>query len=99
MFQLFREILKPLKNYLSHADYREWIYVKSHCNKKNSGTPVSLTIAGFKVAGQDASSFLHQYHSIFTDRSFEVKFQKNNPVIYCCGANIGLEIFFFKKDY
>lgn len=99
MFQLFREMLKPLKNYLSNAEYREWIYVKSRCNKKSPGTPVTLNIAGFQVSGQDASSFLHQYNSIFVDRSFETKFQNNPPLIYCCGANIGLEIFFFKKHF
>jgi FkbM family methyltransferase len=99
MFQLFREIFKPLKNYLSDAEYREWIYVKSRCNKKKPGTPVTLNISGYKVSGQDASSFLHQYNEIFVQRAFETKFQSKNPVIYCCGANIGIEIFFFKKQY
>ncbi len=99
MFQLFREIFKPLYQYMRSAEYREWIYVKSHCNKKKSGTPVTLKISGYTISGQDASSFLHQYNEIFVDRAFDVHFGKNNPTIYCCGANIGLEIFFFKKHY
>jgi FkbM family methyltransferase len=99
MFQLFREIFKPAYQYLSNAEYREWVYVKSRCRNKPKGTPISLNICGFTVAGNDAPSFLHQYREIIVERAFETDFQKKDPVIFCCGANIGLEIFFFKKQY
>ncbi|MDQ3110580.1 MAG: FkbM family methyltransferase [Bacteroidota bacterium] len=99
MFQLFREILKPAVSYLGKAEYREWIAVKSACRKKMPRTPVTLNIAGFTVSGPDALSFLHQYEEIFVRRAFDIEFKKKDPVIFCCGANIGLEIFFFKKRY
>jgi FkbM family methyltransferase len=99
MFQLFREILKPAFAYLSNRDFREWIMVKGRCKNKTAGTPVTFRISGFTVSGNDAASFSHQYEEIFVNRSFETKFTKNNPLIYCCGANIGLEIFFFKKQF
>jgi FkbM family methyltransferase len=99
MFQLFREIFKPAVSYLGKAEYREWISVKSACRKKYPGTPVTLNIAGFTVSGPDARAFLHQYEEIFVRQAFAVDFKKPAPVIFCCGANIGLEIFFFKKKY
>jgi FkbM family methyltransferase len=99
MFQLFREILKPAVSYLGKAEYREWISVKSACRKKLPGTPVTLNIAGFTVSGPDAHSFLHQYEEIFVRRAFDIEFKRKDPVIFCCGANIGLEIFFFKKRF
>ena len=99
MFQLFREIFKPAVAYLSKTEYREWIAVKSACRNKNPGTPITLNIAGFTVSGPDARSFLHQYEEIFVKRAFETDFRKKDPVIFCCGANIGLEIFFFKKHF
>ena len=97
MFQLFREIFKPAFKYLSDAEYREWIHVKSKCRSVNSN--VTVKISGFAVSGNNASAFQHQYHEIFVEKSFDVDFKKENPVIICCGANIGLEIFFFKKRY
>ncbi|MEO5644194.1 MAG: FkbM family methyltransferase [Bacteroidia bacterium] len=99
MLQLFREIFKPAVSYLGKAAYREYIAVKTACRGKNAGEPITLNIAGFTVSGPDARSFLHQYEEIFVRRTFEVDFKKAAPVIFCCGANIGLEIFFFKKQY
>ncbi len=99
MFQLFREIFKPTVSYLGKADYREWLAVKSACRKKKPGTPVTLDISGFTVSGPDALSFFYQYEEIFVRKAFDIDFKKNDPVIFCCGANIGLEIFFFKKRY
>ncbi len=99
MFQLFREIFKPAIAYLSDRDFREYIKVKTHCRGKQKGTTIDMNIAGFEISGNDAASFLYQYEEIFVNRSVETDFQKNDPLIYCCGANIGLEIFFFKKQY
>jgi len=99
MLQLIREICKPIKNYLCNNDFRDWMKVKSRCRTKTFGKSITLKIAGFKISGHDAQSFLHQYKEIFVNRSFEVNFLKNDPLIYCCGANIGLEVFFFKKQF
>lgn len=99
MLQLFREIFKPAAFYLGKADYREWIAVKSACRNKNAGEPVTIKIGKYKVSGNDAPSFLHQYEEIFVNRAFDIEFRKKDPVIFCCGANIGLELFFFKKKY
>lgn len=99
MFQLLREIFKPAVSYLGKAEYREYLSVKAACRSKKPGTPITIDVAGFTVTGPDARSFLHQYEEIFVRRTFEVDFKKKAPVIFCCGANIGLEILFFKKQY
>ncbi len=99
MFQIFRELFKPAYSYLTREEYREWISVKSACRKKAKGTSVTFSIAGFIVTGNDASAFQHQYEEIFVNRCFEIDFNKKNPLIFCCGANIGLELFFFKKHF
>lgn len=99
MLRLLREMLKPVRNYFRDASYREALRVKAACRHKTKGTPVSVSIAGYTIQSNDASSLLHQYNEIFGAQSFGVAFEKEQPVIFCCGANIGLEIFFFKKDY
>lgn len=99
MLQLFREIFKPAAFYLKKADYREWLSVKSACRNKKAGEPVTARIGDYKISGNDAPSFLYQYEEIFVNRSFDTDFGRKDPLIFCCGVNIGLEIFFFKKKY
>lgn len=96
---MLREILKLIRNYLRDGEYREWLRVKSACRKAGEGNPVTVTVAGYTLKGNNASSFLHLYEEIFRERAFDTEFKNKSPLIYCCGANIGLEIFFFKKQY
>lgn len=99
MAGLLREMLKPLWNYFRHPGYKEWLQVKSACRDVPKGMQLNVKIAGFSVKTKDASSLLHLYEEIFVNKSFDVNFEHKNPLIYCCGANIGLELFFFKKHF
>lgn len=99
MLRLFRELLKLTRNYFRDERFRESLRVKAACRNIPAGQPVSVPVAGFTVKSDNASALLHQYEEIFTRRSFDVDFGKNDPLIYCCGANIGLEILFFKKQF
>jgi len=99
MAQFFRETFRPLKKYFSSGDYREYLRVKSACRNKPAGTPVTIRAGGYSVRSNNASSLLHLYEEIFVRRAFEANFDRRDPVILCCGANVGLEIFFFKKQF
>lgn len=96
---MLRELLKLIRNYFRDGEYREWLRVKSACRKAGAGNPVSVNVSGFTLKGNNASSFQHLYEEIFREKAFDTEFKTETPVIFCCGANIGLEIFFFKKNY
>ena len=95
---MLRELLKLIRNYFRDSEYREWLRVKSACRNAGEGNPVSVHVAGFTLKGNNASSFLHLYEEIFREKAFDTEFKTDSPLIFCCGANIGLEIFFFKKQ-
>lgn len=96
---MFREIVKLIRNYFRDPSFREWLRVKSACRRAGNGHPVSVKIDGFMLKGNDASSFQHLYEEIYREKAFDTGFKSASPLIYCCGANIGLEIFFIKKQY
>jgi FkbM family methyltransferase len=98
MFRLFREMLKPARDYMRDNGYREWLRVKSACRKAGNG-PVTVNVAGFEISGPNASALLHQYEEIFRKHSFDIPFDRQAPEILICGANIGIEIFYFKSLY
>lgn len=99
MLQLIRETLKIVRNYFSDAAYREALRIKRLCRVTPERTPFTTTIAGYTVHVHDSASLHHQYESIFTDAAYAFRSDKKEPVIYCCGANMGLELLAWKKQY
>jgi FkbM family methyltransferase len=99
MAGLLRELLKTVRNYFLRPGYREYLRVKKACRIIPPGTTAEIEIAGFTVRTNDAPSLLHLYEEIFVRQAFGAEFSKKDPLIWCCGANIGLEIFYFKKQY
>jgi len=47
----------------------------------------------------DTLSFIWQYKEIFTNENYKFQTSSPNPIIYDCGANIGVSCFFFFKNY
>lgn len=99
MLQLIRENLKTARNYFSGAAYREALRIKRICRVTPERTPFTTSIAGYTVHVHDSASLHHQYESIFTDACYAFHSDKKEPVIYCCGANMGLELLFWKKQF
>lgn len=88
---LLRQMLKPLYKYLREPEYRAYLRVQKDCRHKQ-GRHVTIWLDGFVVEGNDGPSLLHQYEEIVQRKSFDFKPKNQSPVIYCCGANIGLEV-------
>lgn len=99
MLQLIRENLKIIRNYFTDASYREALRIKRTCRITPERTPFTTRIAGFTVHVHDSASLHHQYESIFTDACYAFSTDKKEPLIYCCGANMGLELLFWKQQY
>jgi FkbM family methyltransferase len=99
MLQLIRENLKNVRNYFTDAAYREALRIKRLCRLTPIRTPFATRIAGYIVHVHDSASLNHQYESIFTDAVYAFQSDKKEPVIYCCGANMGLELLAWKKQY
>ncbi len=95
---LLRQMLKPLYKYLREPEYRAYLRVQQDCRHKE-GKHATIWLNGFVVEGNDGPSLLHQYEEIIQRRSFDFKPKNESPVIYCCGANIGLEVLHLEQIY
>lgn len=53
----------------------------------------------FRFQVIDGLSFAWQYKEIFTDEFYRFETREATPVIYDCGANIGMSIAYFRQHY
>ncbi len=95
---LLRQMLKPLYRYLKDPEYRAYLRVQKGC-RHEKGKHVTIWLDGFVVEGNDGPSLLHQYEEIVQRKSFDFKSNSESPIIYCCGANIGLEVLHLEQLY
>lgn len=91
-------MLKPLYYFWKNPDYRAYLRVQQDCRNK-PGKSVTIWLDGFVVEGNDGPSLLHQYEEIIRRQSFDFATSNETPVIFCCGANIGLEVLHLEQMY
>ncbi len=56
-------------------------------------------LPGMSIIFNDSASFLYQYREIFTKCNYKFAASGPEPIIYDCGANIGLSVLYFKSIY
>ena len=95
---LLRQMLKPLYRYFRDPEYRTYLRVQKRC-RHEKGKHVTIRLDGYVVEGNDGPSLLHQYEEIVRRKSFDFQPGTDAPVIYCCGANIGLEVLHLKQFF
>jgi FkbM family methyltransferase len=59
----------------------------------------SETFLGFKFEFFDYQTFAYLFEEIFVQQVYYFETKRNQPVIYDCGANVGLSILYFKMLY
>lgn len=59
----------------------------------------SIRVGGISFSYPDAASFLFMYSEIFEKEIYRFSSSSNTPYIIDCGANIGISVLFFKKEY
>lgn len=58
-----------------------------------------VVLLGMTLTFNDSASFLYQYGEIFTKCNYKFEAKGAEPLIYDCGANIGLSVLYFKAIY
>lgn len=61
--------------------------------------PNPIDLLGYRIRFMDEGSFRHLFYEIFATGSYFFQSDSANPLIFDCGANIGMSILFFKKLY
>lgn len=94
-----KSTLYPIKNHLISEYNREYhrLYFKYKNKKINSILKIRLFNSDFYINNSD--SLIYQFEEIFLDRIYDFKCPNDDPVIFDCGANVGLSCIFFKKIF
>jgi FkbM family methyltransferase len=61
--------------------------------------PSSVRIGGRRFVFPDAASFLSAYEEIFVDEIYKFRPESAQPVILDLGANVGVSVLYFKRNY
>lgn len=77
------------------------IQLSNHWRGKfnKSDKEITQNIFGFKVSAYGYDALQCLFREIFLLKDYECTFDKSDPLIIDCGANIGMAILYFKKLY
>ena len=100
MKKLIKKVLLPLREFILNKNLRQYLllYIKLS-GVKRFKTIKNINFLNFSIDIIDSASFLAQFREIFLDRSYDFVTNNNAPVIFDCGANIGMSTLFFKTIY
>jgi FkbM family methyltransferase len=92
---LFRENYHLLNNKV----HREFLRLVFKYGDKPRYKNEKIRTSKYVLTVPDCLSFIWQYKEIFADENYKFNTERNLPVIYDCGANIGISCLYFKKIF
>ena len=100
MKSLFKEILKPLYQYIKNKNRREFIRLLDKYGSYKRYTRVNnVRFLKYSFDVPDLASFIWQFKDIFVDEIYKFHSESEEPIIFDCGANIGTSCLYFKSLY
>lgn len=98
--KLFLQILfKGIYNFLNDSNYREFLKLVILYGNKPRYSNAKINFLKYEILIVDYLSFIWQFKEIFVDESYMFNSASRVPIIYDCGANIGLSCIFFKEKF
>lgn len=97
MIGILKDSARPWYRFATSKYYREYFRLFSTYNRYPRYQPTDIRFLDYNVQVADALSFIYQYREIFIDNTYKLGLTKKNPVIYDCGANIGISCLYFKR--
>ncbi len=95
----FKIIFKEWYHLFRKAHNRRFLWFAFWYGGKKRHQPFKLKFEGKTWQIPDALSFIWQYKEIYGDESYCFHTDNLVPIIYDCGANVGLSAFYFAKHY
>lgn len=100
MLRLIKDLFGPLYRCFKQANLLTFYKLSFfYGNKPRYQIVEDIKFNGFQIDIVDGPSFVWQYKDIFVDNCYSFSPTSSMPVIYDCGANIGLSTLFFAKYY
>ncbi len=99
MLALLKSVLRPLYYYSTSKNYREYFGLLSKYSKDKRYTRRNIKLLGYRFEVADSIRVIHQFKEMFIDESYKFSSNTENPLIYDCGANVGLSCLYFRRLY
>ncbi|MCE7058796.1 FkbM family methyltransferase [Dyadobacter sp. CY343] len=94
-----RYLLKEPYNALNTAAGREFVGLLLKYGNSPRYKLTDVAFGKFKLSVPDVMSFLWQHKEIFADEFYHFETRNPQPVIFDCGANVGMSVLYFKNLY
>ncbi len=100
MRSLLKDTVRPIYRFIKDKNRREFyrLYDKWGRYKRFSEVK-NVNFSDYIFDIPDMPSFIWQFKEIFVDELYRFETDSKEPVIYDCGANIGMSCLYFKKLY
>lgn len=94
---MIKKIIRRLGRFIVNQQGRELLslFFRFGRSSKNSQAIINTSMGKFHVS--DALSFVYQFKDIVFEEIYKFTTEKSSPLIYDCGANVGLSCAYFKK--
>lgn len=99
MFSLLKNKFENVYLFFHNKNYREFLRLLAAYGKRNRNQRESIKFLKYNVVVPDCHSFIFQFKDIFVKNYYLFETTSEEPVIYDCGANIGISCLYFKKLY
>lgn len=99
MVYFFKLIFKSFYRFISDKQYRTFHKLAYNLGDKPRYKETKVRIGSLKLLVPDPFSFIWQYYEIYVEQFYNFTCKKESPIIYDCGANIGLSVIYFKSKY
>lgn len=96
---ILAEPVKHILRWWQEPDYRIYQRLAAQMRSKPRHTPFSVRFNGFSAIVPDSASFLSTYRDLFLNRIYAFRFEGEAPRILDLGANIGISVLAFKRQY
>jgi FkbM family methyltransferase len=91
------DLFKNIVLFIINRKYRSFVIVSFRLGLKKRGEEVNFRFLGKKIRIPDTTSFIWQYYEIFFKEYYKFQKTSKQPVIFDCGANLGLSTIYFKR--
>ncbi len=85
--------------FFNNKNYRVFVRLLIRYGKISRNNPREISFLKYKIHVPDCLSFVFQFKEIFVKKYYLFQTESKIPVIYDCGANIGISVLFFKSIY
>lgn len=99
MVLFFKILFKDMYHLLRTRNSRTFLKLAFLHGDARRYRPQTVRFGGHTMHVPDCQSFLWQFKEIFADENYRFQAASNAPLIYDCGANIGLDALYFKRLY